>query len=138
MMCCKYDWNKVVICQFYSILYFDVDGQRILWMTDRKRYEITVLDFATLLDFEHNTPWRLRSTLIGLCARRRCSSCTLLESSPTLLLLRTSCQISTASIASSVLLWLLTLEMPLLVLNTSGTSSSTMLRRSHSTSLITS
>jgi hypothetical protein len=47
MMSFKYDGNKEVICQFYSTLYFDVDGQRLLWMTDRKQYEITVLEFTT-------------------------------------------------------------------------------------------
>jgi hypothetical protein len=41
MMCFKYDWNKEVICQFYSMLYFDADGQKLIWMTDRKKYEVT-------------------------------------------------------------------------------------------------
>jgi phage terminase large subunit len=34
MMCFKYSWNREIICQFYSTLYFDADGQRLLWMTD--------------------------------------------------------------------------------------------------------
>jgi hypothetical protein len=53
MMCFRYDWNKEVICQVYSTLYFDADGQRLMWMTDRKQYEITVLEFTTLLGLEH-------------------------------------------------------------------------------------
>jgi hypothetical protein len=43
MMCYKYDWNKEIICPFYSTFYFDVDGHRFIWMTDKRRYEITVL-----------------------------------------------------------------------------------------------
>jgi hypothetical protein len=53
MMSFKYDWNKDDICQFYSTLYFDVDGQRLIWMTDRPQYEITRLQFDTLLVLEH-------------------------------------------------------------------------------------
>jgi hypothetical protein len=34
MMSFKYDWNKEIICQFYATLYFDADGQMLLWMTD--------------------------------------------------------------------------------------------------------
>jgi hypothetical protein len=34
MMSFNYNWNKEIIYQFYSTLYFDADGQRLLWMTD--------------------------------------------------------------------------------------------------------
>jgi hypothetical protein len=30
MMCYKYDWNKEIICPFYSTFYFDVDGHRLI------------------------------------------------------------------------------------------------------------
>jgi hypothetical protein len=30
IMCYKYDWNKEVICQFYSTLYFDVDAHKLI------------------------------------------------------------------------------------------------------------
>jgi hypothetical protein len=34
MMCFKYSWNKEIIYQFYATLYFDLDGYRLLWMTN--------------------------------------------------------------------------------------------------------
>jgi hypothetical protein len=34
MMNFKFDWNKEIICQFYATLYFDADGQKLIWMTD--------------------------------------------------------------------------------------------------------
>jgi hypothetical protein len=36
IMSFKYD------CQFYSSFYFDTDAQKLMWMTDGQRYEITV------------------------------------------------------------------------------------------------
>jgi hypothetical protein len=42
MMSFKYDWNNEIIYQFYATLYFDVDGQKLMWITDRRQYEITV------------------------------------------------------------------------------------------------
>jgi hypothetical protein len=45
----KYDWNNEIMCQFYATLYFDIDGQKLLWMTDEQRYEIIVQWFACLL-----------------------------------------------------------------------------------------
>jgi hypothetical protein len=53
MMRFKYSWNREIICQFYSTLYFDADGQRILWMTDGQRCAITVCEFARMLGLEH-------------------------------------------------------------------------------------
>jgi hypothetical protein len=52
MMCFKYDWNKEIICEFYATLYFDVDGQRLMWMIDGRQYEIIVRRFARLLGLE--------------------------------------------------------------------------------------
>jgi hypothetical protein len=46
MMCFKYSWNQEIICQFYSTLYFDADGQTLLWMTNGQRYAITICEFA--------------------------------------------------------------------------------------------
>jgi hypothetical protein len=46
VMCFKYDWNKEIIYQFYAILYFDADGQRLLWMTDGQWCVITIHEFA--------------------------------------------------------------------------------------------
>jgi hypothetical protein len=34
MMNFNFDWNKEIICQFYATLYFDADGQKLIWMTD--------------------------------------------------------------------------------------------------------
>jgi hypothetical protein len=34
MMSFKYNWNDEIICQFYSTLYFDTDGQKLMWITD--------------------------------------------------------------------------------------------------------
>jgi hypothetical protein len=53
MMSFKYDWNNEIICQFYAILYFDTDGQKLIWMMDGQWYEITVCGFAQLLGLEH-------------------------------------------------------------------------------------
>jgi hypothetical protein len=53
MMSFKYDWNKEIICHFYATLYFDVDGQRLLWMTDGHWCVITVHEFARMLGLEH-------------------------------------------------------------------------------------
>jgi hypothetical protein len=53
MMSFKYDWNKEVIYQFYSTLYFDADGQKLIRMIDMCQYEITMRQFACLLGLEH-------------------------------------------------------------------------------------
>jgi hypothetical protein len=53
MMCFNYDWNKEIIYQFYATLYFDADGQRLLWMTYGQRCEITLHEFARMLGLEH-------------------------------------------------------------------------------------
>jgi hypothetical protein len=53
MMRFKYYWNKEIICQFYATLYFDTNGQRLLWMTDGNRCVITVREFARMLGLEH-------------------------------------------------------------------------------------
>jgi hypothetical protein len=53
MMSFKYDWNKEVICQFYSTLYFIADGQKIIWLINNRQYEITVRQFAHFLGLEH-------------------------------------------------------------------------------------
>jgi hypothetical protein len=53
MMSFKYDWNDEIISQFYSTLYFDANGQKLVWMTDGEVYEITVHMFARLLGLEH-------------------------------------------------------------------------------------
>jgi hypothetical protein len=42
MMCFNYNWNKEIICQFYATLYFDADGQQLLWMIDGQRCAITI------------------------------------------------------------------------------------------------
>jgi hypothetical protein len=42
IMSFKYDWNKEIIYQFYATFYFDADAQKLMWMTDGQRYEITV------------------------------------------------------------------------------------------------
>jgi hypothetical protein len=34
MMCFKYDWNVEITCQFYATLYFDADGQKLMWITN--------------------------------------------------------------------------------------------------------
>jgi hypothetical protein len=47
IMSFKYD------CQFYSSFYFDTDAQKLMWMVDGQRYEITVRGFARLLGLEH-------------------------------------------------------------------------------------
>jgi hypothetical protein len=36
MMSFKYNWNNEIIYQFYSTLYFDADGQELMWMTDKR------------------------------------------------------------------------------------------------------
>jgi hypothetical protein len=41
------------MCQFYSTLHFDADGQRMPWMTDGQRCAINVHEFAHMLDLEH-------------------------------------------------------------------------------------
>jgi hypothetical protein len=53
MMSFKYNWNNEIIYQFYSTLYFDADGQKLMWMMDKRQYEITVSEFAHLLGLEH-------------------------------------------------------------------------------------
>jgi hypothetical protein len=53
MMSFKYNWNDEIICQFYSTLYFDADGQKIMWMTDGQVYEIIVCHLARLLGLDH-------------------------------------------------------------------------------------
>jgi hypothetical protein len=53
MMSFKYNWNNEIICQFYATLYFDADAQKLMWMTDRRQYEIIVCVFASLLALEH-------------------------------------------------------------------------------------
>jgi hypothetical protein len=42
-----------IICQFYATLYFDVDGQKMVWMTDGKQYECTAHRFSWMLGLEH-------------------------------------------------------------------------------------
>jgi hypothetical protein len=59
MMCFKYRWNKEIIYQFYSSLYFDADGQRLLWMIDGQRCVITVHEFARMLGLEHQLTMEL-------------------------------------------------------------------------------
>jgi hypothetical protein len=53
MMCFNYSWNKEIICQLYATLYFDVDGQRMLWMTDGLWCAITFCEFDRMLGLEH-------------------------------------------------------------------------------------
>jgi hypothetical protein len=53
MMCFKYSWNKEIIFQFHATLYFDADGQRLLWMTDGQQCVITGREFARMLGLEH-------------------------------------------------------------------------------------
>jgi hypothetical protein len=53
IMSFKYASNKEIICQFYVTFYFDVDEQKLMWMTDGQRYEITVRGYAHLLGLEH-------------------------------------------------------------------------------------
>jgi hypothetical protein len=53
IMSFKYDWNKEIIYQFYATFSFDVDAQKLMWMTDGQRYEITVQDFTWLLGLKH-------------------------------------------------------------------------------------
>jgi hypothetical protein len=53
MMSFKYDWNEEIICQFYATFYFDADGQKLMWMTARQRYECIVRRFARMLGLEH-------------------------------------------------------------------------------------
>jgi hypothetical protein len=53
MMCFKFSWNQEIICQFYSTLYFDADGQRLLWMTNGQRCVITIQEIARMLGIEH-------------------------------------------------------------------------------------
>jgi hypothetical protein len=54
MMCFKYDWNNEIIFLFYSTLFFDIDGQRMIWMTDKQKYEVITREFAILLGLEHH------------------------------------------------------------------------------------
>jgi hypothetical protein len=49
----KYDCNKETICQFYATFYFYADGQKLMWMTDRQQYEITIRGFAQLVGLKH-------------------------------------------------------------------------------------
>ena len=42
-------WNQEVILQFYSTVYFDQENDKMEWMTNGKRYTITLDRFATLL-----------------------------------------------------------------------------------------
>jgi hypothetical protein len=52
-MCFKYDWNKEVIYKFYATLYFDADGQKLIWMIDVQWCEIIICKFARMLGLEH-------------------------------------------------------------------------------------
>jgi hypothetical protein len=52
MMSFNYDWNKEIIYQFYATLYFDAAAQKLLWMSARQKYEITIRGFAHLLLLE--------------------------------------------------------------------------------------
>jgi hypothetical protein len=63
MMCFKYSWNREIICQFYSTLYFDADGQRLLWMTDGQRCAITIHDFAQMLGLVHQLTMPLEARI---------------------------------------------------------------------------
>jgi hypothetical protein len=53
MVCFNYSWNKEIICQFYATLYFDADGQQLLWMIDGQWCAITVHEFTQMLGLEH-------------------------------------------------------------------------------------
>jgi hypothetical protein len=53
MMSFKYDWNEKIICQFYTTLYFDAAGQKMMWLTAQQQYECTVHRFARMLGFVH-------------------------------------------------------------------------------------
>jgi hypothetical protein len=53
MMYFKYSWNKEIIWQFYSTLYFYADAQTLLWMIDGQRCAITVCEFDWMLGLEH-------------------------------------------------------------------------------------
>jgi hypothetical protein len=61
MMCFKYDWNKEIIYQFYATLYFDADGQKLLWMTDGQWCVITIHEFARMLGLEHQLTMELEA-----------------------------------------------------------------------------
>jgi hypothetical protein len=50
----KYEWNNEIICQFYSTLFFDRDEQKLIWMTDKWKYEVSTWEFAILLGLEHH------------------------------------------------------------------------------------
>jgi hypothetical protein len=63
MMSFKYDWNKEIICQFYATLYFDADAQKLMWMIDGQRYEITVRGFARLHGLVHQLEMLLEARI---------------------------------------------------------------------------
>jgi hypothetical protein len=63
MMSFKYDWDDEIICQFYATLYFDATRQKLMWMTDGERCEITVRWFARLLDLEHKLTMELEARI---------------------------------------------------------------------------
>jgi hypothetical protein len=96
MMSFKYNCNDEIICQFYSNLYIDVDGQRLMWMTDSQVYEITVRRFAHLLGLD------LEFTLSMFSSQKRCTLCMLQVQLLIHQRLRISYQSSTLFIASSV------------------------------------
>jgi hypothetical protein len=52
MMSFNYDSNKEIIYQFYATLYFDAAAQKLLWMSARQKYDITIRGFAHLLGLE--------------------------------------------------------------------------------------
>jgi hypothetical protein len=49
----RFKWNDEIICQFYSTLYFNTNGQKLMWITDGWVFEITVQRFARLLGLDH-------------------------------------------------------------------------------------
>jgi hypothetical protein len=59
MMPFNYSWNKDIICQFYATLYFDADGQQLLWMIDGQQCGITIHEFVRMLGLEHQLTMEL-------------------------------------------------------------------------------
>jgi hypothetical protein len=44
-----YNWNKEVISEFYSTLYFDKKERIFIWMTNGRRFIIKLLQFTEIL-----------------------------------------------------------------------------------------
>jgi hypothetical protein len=63
MMSFKYDWNEEIIYQFYATFYYDVAGQKLIWMTTGQWYKCTVCQFVWMLGLEHQLTMELEAQI---------------------------------------------------------------------------